>query len=215
VTGKVYLVGAGPGDPELLTLRGAEVLAHADVVVYDGLANPVILAHAPPHAETLYAGKKHSSNGAPLTQTAIEALLIERARRGLTVVRLKGGDPFVFGRGGEEAAALVAAGIPFEVVPGVSAATAVAAYAGIPLTHRDLASTVALATGHDTDGGTADLDWPAIARLDTIVLFMAVTTLAEVSARLVAAGRDPRTPAAVIRWGTSSVPPRSSSSVRS
>jgi uroporphyrinogen III methyltransferase/synthase len=200
--GKVFLVGAGPGDPELITLRGAAVLARADVVVYDGLANALLLDHAPPEAERIYAGKKHSVRGTPLTQEEIEDLLVERAAQGKLVVRLKGGDPFVFGRGGEEAERLVAAGIPFEVVPGVSSFSAVPAYAGIPLTHRDVASTVvALATGHE-EAGRARVDWATAARADTLILFMAVKPLADIAARLVAAGRDPATPAAVIRWGT-------------
>jgi uroporphyrinogen III methyltransferase/synthase len=200
--GKVFLVGAGPGDPELITLRGAAVLGQADVVIYDGLANALLLDHAPAAAEKIYAGKKHSVRGTPLTQEEIEELIVDRAARGLCVVRLKGGDPFVFGRGGEEAERLVAAGIPFEVVPGVSSFSAVPAYAGIPLTHRDVASTVvALSTGHE-EGGRARVDWTTCARADTLILFMAVKPLAEIAARLVAAGRDPRTPAAVIRWGT-------------
>src|SRR4029434_7704590 len=127
--GTVYLVGAGPGDPDLITLRGVELLARADVVVYDGLANAVLLDHAPEQAEHVYAGKKHSEHGAPLTQEQIEAVLVDRARRGLTVVRLKGGDPFVFGRGGEEAETLTAAGIPLEVRPGVSGGISVSAHA--------------------------------------------------------------------------------------
>jgi uroporphyrinogen III methyltransferase/synthase len=200
--GKVYLVGAGPGDPGLLTLRGAEVLGQADVVIYDGLANPALLAHAPATAERIYAGKKRSEHGAPLGQDAIEALLVERAGAGKTVVRLKGGDPFVFGRGGEEAEALRAAGLEFEVVPGVSAVSAVPAYAGIPLTHRDEASSVVfIATGQE-EGERRHVDWAAAARADTIVLFMAVKTLPEIVAALVAGGRPAATPAAVIRWGT-------------
>jgi uroporphyrinogen III methyltransferase/synthase len=200
--GKVYLVGAGPGDPELITRAGVAALERADVVVYDGLANARLLEHAPASAERIYAGKKHSEHGAPLGQRQIEALLVERAGRGLTVVRLKGGDPFVFGRGGEEAEALAAAGIPFEVVPGVSSFSAVPAYAGIPLTHRDVASTVvALATGTEEEGEVR-VDWTAMAHADTLVLFMSVKTLPEVVSRLVAAGRDPATPAAAIRWGT-------------
>jgi uroporphyrinogen III methyltransferase/synthase len=200
--GTVYLVGAGPGDPGLLTLRGAELLGQADVVVYDGLANAALLDHAPARAERIYAGKKHSEEGAPLTQAAIEALLIEHARRGATVVRLKGGDPFVFGRGGEEAEALVAAGVPFEVVPGVSAVSAVPAYAGIPLTHRDAAAQVVfIATGQE-EGDRARVDWNAAARADTLALFMAVRTLPEIVAALLAAGKPAATPAAVIRWGT-------------
>jgi uroporphyrinogen III methyltransferase/synthase len=214
--GTVYLVGAGPGDPELITVRGAECLARADVVIYDGLANPVLLDHAPPASIRIYAGKKHSDRGGPLTQERITALLIEHARAGRTVVRLKGGDPFVFGRGGEEAQALAAAGIPFEIVPGVTAATAVPAYAGIPITHRDHASTVfALATGHEGEGAErppeqaaardGKIDWTAVARADTIVLFMAVKTLPEITRSLLGAGRAASTPAAIIRWGTTAL----------
>jgi uroporphyrinogen III methyltransferase / synthase len=205
--GTVYLVGAGPGDPDLITLRGVELLARADVVVYDGLANPVLLDHAPPAAEHVYAGKKHSERGAPLTQEEIEAVLVDRARRGLTVVRLKGGDPFVFGRGGEEAETLTAAGIPYEVVPGVTAATAVPAYAGIPLTHRAYASTaLALTIGHEGDARPAHhVDWTAAARADTIVLFMAVKHLGECTQELIAHGKPADTPAAAIRWGTTAV----------
>ena len=200
--GKVYLVGAGPGDPGLLTLRGAEVLARADVVVYDGLANAALLEHAPAGAERVYAGKKRSEHGSPLSQEEIDALLVERARRGLTVVRLKGGDPFVFGRGGEEVEVLVAAGIPFEIVPGVSAVFAVPAYAGIPLTHRDAASSVVfIATGQE-EADRGRVDWAAAARADTLVLFMAVKTLPDIVASLLGAGRAADTPVAVIRWGT-------------
>ena len=183
--------------------RQAEALSRADVIVYDGLASPVLLDLAPPGVEAIYAGKKHSERGSPLSQAEIDALLVERARRGQTVVRLKSGDPFVFGRGGEEATALAAAGIPYELVPGVTAATAVPAYAGIPLTHREVASTVAFATGHESEDKPAPtIDWQAVARADTIVLFMAVKTLARCAAQLLAAGRDPATPAAVIHWGT-------------
>ena len=198
--GVVYLVGAGPGDPGLITQRGADLLARADVVVYDGLASPVLLRLAPEGCERIYAGKKRSPAGDPLTQADIERVLVERALDGKRVVRLKGGDPFVFGRGAEECEALAAAGVAFEVVPGVSAASAVPAYAGIPLTARGVASTVAFATGHEAEPEA--VDWPAIARADTVVLFMALTTVADCCARLVAAGRDRATPAAAIHWGT-------------
>ncbi|HUS67945.1 MAG TPA: uroporphyrinogen-III C-methyltransferase, partial [Kofleriaceae bacterium] len=201
-SGVVYLVGAGPGDPGLITRRGADLLARADVVVYDGLASPVLLRLAPPGCERVYAGKKRADGGEPMAQDAIERVLIDRARAGKRVVRLKGGDPFVFGRGAEEAGALSAAGVRFEVVPGVSAATAVAAYAGIPLTARGVASTVAFATGHGADDASPAVDWPAVARADTIVLFMALATAGDCCARLVAAGRDAATPAAAIHWGT-------------
>jgi uroporphyrinogen III methyltransferase/synthase len=212
VSGVVYLVGAGPGDPGLITCRGADLVARADVVVYDGLASPVLLRLARAGCELLYAGKKHTAGGGkPLRQAEIQRLLIDRARAGKQVVRLKGGDPFVFGRGAEECEALAAAGVRFEVVPGVSAATAVAAYAGIPLTARGIASTVAYTTGHEAadgegrgpgDGKAGSIDWSAVARADTVVLFMALNTAAECTIRLIAAGRDPSTPAAAIHWGT-------------
>lgn len=160
-TGKVYLVGAGPGDPKLLTLRGMECLAEADVVLYDYLANPVLLNHAPADAERIYVGRR--GRGTYQSQAEVNRLLIERARKGSVVVRLKGGDPFVFGRGGEEAEAVAEAGVPFEIVPGVSSALAVPAYAGIPVTHRTLASTVAFVAGHeDAEKGGTTLDWPRL-----------------------------------------------------
>jgi uroporphyrinogen III methyltransferase/synthase len=205
--GTVYLVGAGPGDPELITLRGAELLSRADVVVYDGLANAVLLDHAPERAERVYAGKKHYDKGSPLSQDEIEAVLVDRARRGLLVVRLKGGDPLVFGRGGEEAETLAAAGVPFEIVPGVTAATAVPAYAGIPLTHRAYAATaLCLTIGHEGDARPAQhVDWRSAASADTIVLFMAVKHLGDCCQALVAAGKSPTTPAAATRWGTTAM----------
>ncbi|HEY8368535.1 MAG TPA: uroporphyrinogen-III C-methyltransferase [Thermodesulfobacteriota bacterium] len=197
----VYLVGAGPGDPGLLTLRGAECLARADVVVYDYLANPALLDRARSDAERLYVGKQ---GGRPsMSQDEINRILVERARAGRIVCRLKGGDPFVFGRGGEEALALEAAGVPFEVVPGVTSAVGATAYAGIPLTHRDLVSTVTFVTGHeDPDKAESAIDWAGLARGGTLVFFMGVKTLPDIVARLVAHGRSPETPAAVIRWGT-------------
>ena len=202
-SGIVYLVGAGPGDPGLLTCRGAELLARADVVVYDGLASPVLLGLARPQCERVYAGKKHAPAGEPpLTQEQIHQVLVDRARAGKTVVRLKGGDPFVFGRGAEECQALRAAGVTYQVVPGVSSATAVPAYAGIPLTARGVASTAALSTGHEADGKPQTIDWSALAGADTVVLFMALATARDCCRRLIEAGRDPSTPAAAIRWGT-------------
>lgn len=200
--GWVYLVGAGPGDPGLLTRRGAELLASADVIIYDGLASSVLLSLSSPTSTRIYAGKKGSALGAPRSQRTIESLAIEHASAGRSVVRLKGGDPFVFGRGAEECEALATAGIPFEIVPGVSSATAVPAYAGIPLTARDVASTVAFATGHEATGKGAAVDWSAIARADTVVLFMALATAEDCCARLIAAGRAGDTPAAAIHWGT-------------
>jgi uroporphyrinogen III methyltransferase / synthase len=203
VSGFVYLVGAGPGDPALLTRRGADLLGRADVVLYDGLVNAVLLDLAPAHCERLYVGKKHSVLGPPRSQQEINELLVQRAQQGQTVVRLKGGDPFVFGRAAEEGQYLAAAGIRFEIVPGVSAATAVPAYAGIPLTARGLASTVAFATGHEAAGKpTESVDWQALAREETVVLFMALLTLEECAERLIKGGRTPETPAAAIHWGT-------------
>ncbi|MFB3817763.1 MAG: uroporphyrinogen-III C-methyltransferase [Candidatus Methylomirabilales bacterium] len=200
--GKVYLVGAGPGDPGLLTLKGRRCLEQADVVVYDALANPRLLRHTRGGAELIYAGKRGGAHALP--QAEIEALLVQHARAGRMVVRLKGGDPFLFGRGGEEAEALVAAGIPFEVVPGVSAAVAVPAYAGIPLTHRELTSTVAFITGHeDPAKDESRLDWGALAKgIGTLVFFMGVSRLPEIVRGLLEHGRSPDTPAALIRWGT-------------
>jgi uroporphyrinogen III methyltransferase/synthase len=199
--GTVYLVGAGPGDPGLLTVRGAECLAAADVVLYDYLVNPALLERAP-RADLIPVGK-HGDAQAP-TQDAVNALLVARARAGQVVVRLKGGDPFVFGRGGEEASALEDAGVPWEVVPGVTAAVAVPAYAGIPLTHRELAATVAFATGHERwDKEYTGIDWEALAkRTGTVVLFMSVRRLEANIAKLVEHGRAYDTPAALIEWGT-------------
>lgn len=200
--GFVSLVGAGPGDPGLLTLAGADRLARAEVVVYDRLANPRLVDMAPPEAERIYVGK--AADRHTLRQEEINALLVEKGLSGRRVVRLKGGDPYVFGRGGEEAEALVAAGVPFEVIPGVTSAIAAPAYAGIPVTHRGLASSVAFVTGHE-DPGKEDtaVDWPYLARgVDTVVFLMGTKTLPEIVARLVENGRSDRTPAAVIEWGT-------------
>lgn len=200
--GKVYLVGAGPGDPGLLTLRGKECLEQADVVLYDYLANPALLAHAGEETERVYVGRR--GTGKYPEQEAINRLLVERARAGQVVVRLKGGDPFVFGRGGEEAEVLASAGIEFEVVSGVTAAVAVPAYAGIPVTHRTLASTLTIVTGHeDPDKPATALDWPRLAtNQGTVVFLMGMKNLATIAATLMAEGRAESTPAAVIRWGT-------------
>lgn len=200
--GRVYLVGAGPGDPGLMTVRGLEVLRRARVVVYDRLVNPALLDEAPPGALRIFAGKRPGTHCLP--QAQINALLIEQALRGRVVVRLKGGDPFVLGRGGEEALALAEAGIPFEIVPGVSAAVAVPAYAGIPVTHRGLASSFAVVTGHeDPEKDGAGVDWARLATaVDTLVVLMAGTSLPRIAATLMAHGRPPNTPVALIRWGT-------------
>ena len=196
----VYLVGAGPGDPGLLTVRGAQVLATADVVVHDRLAEVSLLELAPPAAERIDVGK---SPGGPVRQDEINALLVERGLAGQAVVRLKGGDPFVFGRGGEEAAALLAAGVPFEVVPGVSAAVGVPAYAGIPVTHRGLSTSFSVVTGHSRHAVDDDIDWESLARVgDTVVVLMGVAHRAEIAQRLIRGGAPPSTPVAAIRWGT-------------
>ncbi len=200
--GKVWLVGAGPGDPGLLTLRGREILSQADVVIYDALISTRLLDYAPAAAERLYVGKQAARHTLP--QADINCLLVEKALEGKRVVRLKGGDPMVFGRGGEEALALVEAGVPFEVVPGVTAAIAGAAYAGIPVTHRGLASGVAFITGHEAeDKVDSDLDWEALARWKgTLVFYMGVANLAVIAENLIAHDVDADTPAAVIQWGT-------------
>jgi uroporphyrinogen III methyltransferase/synthase len=195
------LVGAGPGDPGLFTLRGRELLERAEVVIYDYLANEELLKLAPPEAEKIYVGKKGGDHTVP--QKGINEILVEKGRDHM-VVRLKGGDPFVFGRGGEEAQELVAHGIPFEVVPGVTAAVAVPAYAGIPLSHRDYTASMAFVTGHEReDKDDSKIEWEKLATaVGTLVFFMGVKNLPEICRNLVAHGRSPRTPAAVIRWGT-------------
>jgi len=198
----IYLVGSGPGDPGLFTVKGVECLERADAVVYDRLAPEALLAHAGPEAERIYVGKEP---GKPtMSQEEINALLVRLGREGKTVVRLKGGDPYVFGRGGEEALALVEAGLPFEVVPGVTSGIAAPAYAGIPVTHRGLSTSVALVTGHeDPTKGESDVDWKAVANgAETLVLYMGIGRLREISAGLIAGGRASETPAAVVRWGT-------------
>jgi uroporphyrinogen III methyltransferase / synthase len=201
-SGVVYLVGAGPGDPGLMTVRSLELLESADVVLHDRLIPAGALASTRPDAELIDVGKRAGDPGAG--QGEIERVMVEHARAGRSVVRLKGGDPFVFGRGGEEAEALAEAGITFEVVPGVTAGVAVPAYAGVPLTHRDDSSAVAFLTGHeDPDKPGTGLDWDALARFPgTLVIYMGVKRLPEIAERLVAAGRDPREPAAAIERGT-------------
>ncbi len=198
-SGRVYLVGAGPGDPGLLTARALELIARADVILHDRLIPSSALDGARPDAELLYVGKE--GGGASVPQEQTQALMIERARAGSTVVRLKGGDPFVFGRGGEEALALREAGIDFEVVPGVTAGVAVLAYAGIPVTHRGLARAVAFVTGRT--GDESELDWPALASFPgTLVFYMGVGRLGRIAASLIEAGRAVDEPAAVIEAGT-------------
>jgi uroporphyrinogen III methyltransferase/synthase len=200
--GKVYLVGAGPGDPGLFTLRGRTLLDAADVVVYDYLAARALLADLPDDIEKIYVGKKGGDH--TLSQEGINSLLVEKARAGNMVVRLKGGDPFIFGRGGEEAEVLAAAGIAFEVVPGVTSAIAAPAYAGIPLTHRQFTSTLAFVTGHeDPRKESSSIDWAALARgIGTVVFFMGVKNLPHIVDRLRENGMPPERPVALVRWGT-------------
>jgi uroporphyrinogen III methyltransferase/synthase len=200
--GKVYLVGAGPGDPELLTVKGRRLLGEAEVVIYDFLAHPSLLKFISPNAETIYVGKKGGDHTLP--QGDINQLIIDRAQAGKNVVRLKGGDPFIFGRGGEEAEELVKAGIPFEVVPGITSAIAVPAYAGIPLTHRRFNSSVAFITGHeDPHKDQTGLDWGKLATgVETLVFLMGYKNLPRIVERLIQNGRPPQTPAALVRWGT-------------
>lgn len=200
-TGKVYLVGAGPGDPGLITVRGLELLRSAQVIVYDQLVNLELLEETPSTAIRIFVGKQAGRHC--IAQEEINRILIDHARLGYGVVRLKGGDPFVFGRGGEEAEALAGAEIPFEIVPGVSSAVAVPAYAGIPVTHRKFASSFAVVTGHEARKGKSAVDWGKLATaVDTLVILMGLHNLPAIVAKLIAHGRSPETPAAVIRRGT-------------
>ena len=199
----IYLVGSGPGDPGLFTVKGVSCMERADAVVYDRLAPEALLAYARPEAEKIYVGKKPGDDQA-MKQDEINRVLVDLGHQNKTVVRLKGGDPYIFGRGGEEALELIEAGIPFEVVPGVTSGVAAPAYAGIPVTHRNVSTSVAFITGHeDPTKGRSDVDWKGIANgADTLVLYMGVGRLREISSELLAAGRSPETPVAVVRWGT-------------
>ena len=200
--GKVYLVGAGPGDPGLLTVKGLKCIEIADVIIYDYLASPSLLKHASNNAEIIYVGKKGGNH--TLSQDNINILIVEKAQKGRVVTRLKGGDPFIFGRGGEEVEALITAGIPFEIVPGVTSAIAAPAYAGIPLTHRKYTSTLAFITGHEDSTKTeSSVNWAALAKgIGTLVFLMGVKNLPHITRQLVAHGMHPDTPVALIRWGT-------------
>jgi uroporphyrinogen III methyltransferase/synthase len=202
IKGKVYLIGAGPGDPGLITIKGLECIEKADVIIYDYLASPVLLKHAGENAEIIYVGKKGSNHTLP--QDKISDLIVEKASMGLTVARLKGGDPFIFGRGAEEAEELIEAGIPFEIVPGVTSAIAAPAYAGIPLTHRSFTSTVAFVTGHeDPTKEKSNIDWPALAKgLGTIVFLMGVKNLPNITKQLINHGMQSDMPVALVQWGT-------------
>ena len=194
--GKVYLVGAGPGDPSLITVKGRRILETAESVLYDNLASEALVELAPAQAERLYVGKKRAAHA--FSQEEICELLIERARRGLMVVRLKGGDPFIFGRGGEEAEALADAGIPFEVVPGITTPLGIAAYTGVPLTHREHTSAVSFVTGH----AVGEIDWDRVGMSETLVIFMGLTTFSQIAHELISRGRPAETPAMAVRWAT-------------
>jgi uroporphyrinogen III methyltransferase/synthase len=204
MNGKVYLVGAGPGDPGLITVKGAECIRRADVIIYDYLASPALLRFAADDAQTIYVGKKGGDH--TLSQDGINNLIVEKAMSGAIVTRLKGGDPFIFGRGGEEAEILADRGIPFEIVPGVTSAIAAPAYAGIPLTHRQFTSTLAFVTGHeDPTKESSDIDWASLAKgIGTIVFFMGVKNLPRIVEKLLGAGMPEDRPVALIRWGTTS-----------
>jgi len=200
--GKVYLVGAGPGDPGLITVKGLECIKHADVLIYDYLASPVLLNYASKNTEIIYVGKKGGDH--TLSQDGINSLIAEKANKGFIVTRLKGGDPFIFGRGAEEAEVLIEEGIPFEIVPGVTSAIAAPAYAGIPLTHRKFTATVAFVTGHeDPTKEESNIDWSALAKgIGTIVFLMGVKNLPKITSQLINYGMPSDTPVALVRWGT-------------
>jgi len=199
--GWVWLAGAGPGDPGLITALGLHAIAGADVVLYDALVNPALLKFLPPGAEAIFAGKRRGQPSC--AQADISRMLIARARAGRRVLRLKGGDPFVFGRGGEEVLALTGAGVPFRVVPGITAGIGGLAYAGIPVTHRDTNHVLTFITGHGADGHLPDLNWPALAKgSPTLVFYMALAHAEEIATRLLAAGRAGHEPAAVVSGAT-------------
>lgn len=201
MSGYVYLVGAGPGDPKLLTIRGLECIQQADVILYDRLVNVELLAHAKANCELIYCGKEPGKHG--LIQEEIHRKLVEHAKLGKKVLRLKGGDPFVFGRGGEEAAVLRQANIPYEIVPGITAGIAAPAYAGIPVTHRDHATSFAIVTGHGRAEKEQDfLNWAALAQIDTVAFYMSIGNIAHITKSLIQYGKNESTPVAVIEWGT-------------
>lgn len=198
--GKAYLVGAGPGRADLITVRGLQVLQQADVVIYDRLVSMELLEEARPRAQLFYVGKRPGHHS--MTQDGINQLLVAQVRLGKQVVRLKGGDPFVFGRGGEEALALREAGLPFEIVPGISSAMAVPAFAGIPLTQRGMSTSFAVVTGHECiKKEESTIDWHALARIPTLVVLMGIAQIEHIVTSLIGAGRTISTPTAVIRWG--------------
>ncbi|ADU31591.1 uroporphyrinogen-III C-methyltransferase [Evansella cellulosilytica] len=200
--GKVFFVGAGPGDPKLITVKGAELLKEADVIVYDRLVNQELLVYGKKNVELIYCGKLPKYHAIP--QESINQILVDHAKLGKRVVRLKGGDPCIFGRVGEEAECCVENHIPFEIVPGITSGVAAPAYAGIPLTHRDLSSSVAIVTGHQReDGKEQDINWKSLARgIDTLVFYMGVHNIALIQKKLIQFGKPPETPVALVRWGT-------------
>ncbi|WP_141432812.1 uroporphyrinogen-III C-methyltransferase [Bacillus sp. 03113] len=199
--GKVYIVGAGPGDPDLITVKATKCLASADVILYDRLVNPELLKYRNPQSELIYCGKAPGNHCFP--QEAIHQLLIEKSLQGKSIARLKGGDPFVFGRGGEEAEALASHGIPFEIVPGITSGIAAPAYAGIPVTHRDYASSFAVVTGHRKNGEEDNIQWEYLAKgIDTIAIYMGVSNLPYIQEKLLFFGKNANTPVALIQWGT-------------
>ncbi|ARF17258.1 uroporphyrinogen-III C-methyltransferase [Sporosarcina ureae] len=201
MSGFVYIVGAGPGDPKLLTIRGLECIQQADVILYDRLVNVELLQHAKADAELIYCGKEPGKHG--MIQDEIHRALVQHASCGKQVLRLKGGDPFVFGRGAEEAAVLRQARIPFEIVPGITAGIAAPAYAGIPVTHRDHAASFAIVPGHGrAEKGQDFLHWAALAQIDTVAFYMSVGNIGHITKSLIENGKDEKTPVAVIEWGT-------------
>ncbi len=201
MTGKVYLVGAGPGDPKLITVWGMELIQRADAIIYDRLIHPSLLRYAKLGAELIYCGKASGNHSIP--QDEINELLIQKAKEGKQVVRLKGGDPFVFGRGGEEAESCVSAGIPFEVVPGISSGIAAPAYAGIPVTHREYGSSFAVVTGHRSGDRDKEVNWDQLARaVDTLVIYMGLANLGKICTQLIQAGLSHQTPVALVQEGT-------------
>lgn len=202
--GKVYLVGAGPGDPELITLKGLKCIQQADIILYDRLVNKELLSYAKKGAELIYCGKLPDYH--LMKQETINHFLIRYAKSGKVVTRLKGGDPFVFGRGGEEALALANQKIPFEIVPGITSGIAAAAYAGIPVTHRDLSSSVAFVTGHQKNDAKEDEKWESLAKgIDTLAIYMGVNNLPYIQEQLLKYGKKEDTPVALVHWGTTEV----------
>ncbi|MED4717371.1 uroporphyrinogen-III C-methyltransferase [Bacillus badius] len=198
---KVQLVGAGPGDPDLITVKGLRAIQEAEVILYDRLISPELLDDAKPGAELIFCGKLPDHHH--LQQETINYLLVKHAKAGKRVVRLKGGDPFVFGRGGEEAAFLAEHGVPFEIIPGITSGIAAPAYAGIPVTHRDHSASFAIVTGHRREGEKEDQKWEALANgIDTLAIYMGVKNLPYIQQRLIENGKSPQTPAALVHWGT-------------